>query len=110
MPSLCPLPLAAGIIAYVRPEPGLLLVVAFDIVFAGCVIPLFLGVYWSRATQGGAIASIVTGTVARALGYFVVPASLAGLDTLLPPVLSSVAFVSFSLAAAPQKEFSCDTL
>ncbi len=96
-----PTALAAGLIAYLRPEPGLLLVVAFDIVFAGCVIPLFLGVYWPRATQGGAIASIVTGTLARAICYFVVPAHLAGLDTLLPPVLSAIAFVSVSLAAAP---------
>lgn len=120
-----PTAIAAGIIAYVRPEPGLLLVVAFDIVFAGCVIPLFLGVYWARATQGGAIASIVTGTLARAICYFVVPASLAGLDTLLPPVLSAIAFFTVSLAAVPlasgvsrgvarigrrkPKEFICDT-
>jgi SSS family solute:Na+ symporter len=95
-----PTALAAGFIAYARPEPGLLLVVAFDIVFAGCVIPLFLGVYWPRATQTGAIASIVTGTVARAICYFVVPAHLAGLDTLLPPVLSAVAFFTASLATS----------
>lgn len=104
-----PTAIAAGWIAYVRPEPGLLLVVAFDIVFAGCVIPLFLGVYWPRATQAGAIASIVTGTLARAICYFVVPAELAGLDTLLPPVLSAIAFVTVSLAASPSKELTCDT-
>ncbi len=104
-----PTAIAAGVIAYVRPEPGLLLVVAFDIVFAGCVIPLFLGVYWPRATQNGAIASIVVGTMARAICYFVVPAELAGLDTLLPPVLSAIAFVSVSLAGAVQKELTCDT-
>ena len=95
--------------ALVRPEPGLLLVVDFDIVFAGCVIPLFLGVYWPRATQAAAIASIVTGTVARAICYFVVPAQLAGLDTLLPPAQSAVAFVAVSLAASPSKELTCDT-
>lgn len=104
-----PTAIAAGFIAYVRPEPGLLLVVDFDIVFAGCVIPLFLGVYWPRATQAAAIASIVTGTVARAICYFVVPAQLAGLDTLLPPALSAVAFVAVSLAASPSKELTCDT-
>ena len=104
-----PTAIAAGFIAYVRPEPGLLLVVAFDIVFAGCVIPLFLGVYWPRATQAAAIASIVTGTVSRAICYFVVPAELAGLDTLLPPVLSAVAFSAVSLAASPSKELTCDT-
>ena len=95
--------------ALVRPEPGLLLVVDFDIVFAGCVIPLFLGVYWPRATQAAAIASIVTGTVASAICYFVVPAQLAGLDTLLPPALSAVALVAVSLAASPSQELTCDT-
>ena len=104
-----PTAIAAGFIAYVRPEPGLLLVVAFDIVFAGCVIPLFLGVYWPRATQSAAIASIVTGTLARAICFFVIPAQLAGLDTLLPPVISAVAFVTVSLAASPAKELTCDT-
>jgi Na+/proline symporter len=87
----------AAWIAWIRPEPGILLVVAFDIVFAGCVIPLFFGVYWPRATQAGAVASIVTGTTARAICYFVVPAPLAGLDTLLPPVLGAIAFFSVSL-------------
>ncbi len=96
-----PTAIAAGVIAYLRPEPGLLLVVAFDIVFAGCVVPLFLGVYWPRATQAGAIASIVTGTVVRAICYFAVPAHLSGLDTLLPPVISAIAFVTASLATAP---------
>ena len=87
-----PTAIAAGFIAYVRPEPGLLLVVDFDIVFAGCVIPLFLGVYWPHA-----------------ICYFVVPAQLAGLDTLLPPALSAVAFVAVSLAASPSKELTCGT-
>ena len=40
---------AAGVVAYVRPEPGILLIVAFDIVLAGCVVPLFAGVYWPKA-------------------------------------------------------------
>jgi Na+/proline symporter len=84
---------AAGWLAWVRPEPGVLLIVAFDIVFAGCVVPLFFGVYWKRANSAGAIAAILTGTVARAACYGLVPPHLAGLDTLLPPVLSLVAFL-----------------
>jgi Na+/proline symporter len=109
-----PTAIAAAWIAYLRPEPGILLVVAFDIVFAGCVIPLFFGVYWARATQAGALASIVTGTVARGICYFAVPAAWAGLDTLLPPVLSAVAFVAGSLLTEPSttennEELLCDT-
>jgi Na+/proline symporter len=97
---------AAGWIAYVRPEPGILLVVAFDIVFAGCVIPLFFGVHWKRANNAGAIASIVTGTAARAVCYFAVPPALAGLDTLLPPVLSLAAFLGVCLATQKDTEAS----
>lgn len=109
-----PTAIAACWIAYVRPEPGILLVVAFDIVFAGCVIPLFFGVYWARATQAGALASILTGTIARGICYFVVPGEWAGLDTLLPPVLSAAAFLAGSLLSAPStvennEELLCDT-
>ena len=96
-----PVSIAAGWIAYVRPEPGILLVVAFDIVFAGCVIPLFLGVYWKRATAEGAIASIVAGTAARMICYFAVPAAWAGLDTLIPPLISAVAFFTTSIVTKP---------
>jgi Na+/proline symporter len=83
---------AAGLVAYVRPEPGILLIVAFDIVFAGCVVPLFAGVYWPKANSAGAVASIVVGTSARLVAHFVTPAAWAGLDTLIPPVLSAVVF------------------
>jgi Na+/proline symporter len=82
----------AGLVAWARPEPGILLVVAFDIVFAGCVVPLFMGVYWEKANSAGAIAAIATGTVARLVAHFVTPAQWAGLDTLIPPALSLAAF------------------
>ena len=63
---------AAMIFAWLRPEPGILLVVAFDIVFAGCVVPLFAGVYWQKANARGAVGSIVVGighTTCCALRY-----------------------------------------
>lgn len=106
---------AAAWIAYLRPEPGILLIVAFDIVFAGCVVPLFMGVYWSRATQAGAITGILTGTFARMVCFFVVPEEWAGLDTLLPPVLSAIAFITVSLQTehsteSRTEELLCDTL
>lgn len=41
----------AALVAYVRPEPGILLIVAFDIVFAGCVVPLFAGVVLAESEQ-----------------------------------------------------------
>jgi solute:Na+ symporter, SSS family len=83
---------AAAIFAWIRPEPGILLILAFDIVFAGCVVPLFAGVYWPKANSAGAIASILVGTTARIIAHFITPAAWAGLDTLIPPVLSCIAF------------------
>jgi Na+/proline symporter len=83
---------AAGLVAYLRPEPGILLIVAFDIVFAGCVTPLLFGVYWPKANRIGAIAAIVVGTVTRIIAHFAVPPAWAGLDTLIPPALSVAVF------------------
>ena len=77
-----------------RPEPGILLVIAFDIVFAGCVVPLFVGVYWKKANSAGAIAAVISGTLARGIAHLTTPAHLAGLDTLIPPVISLFVFVT----------------
>ena len=87
-----PTAVLAAVVAWIRPEPGVLLVVAFDIVFAGCVVPLFFGVYWQKANSAGAIAAIVTGTAARLVAHFVTPPNWAGLDTLIPPALSLLTF------------------
>jgi Na+/proline symporter len=89
---------AAGAwVAYVRPEPGILLVIAFDIVFAGCVAPLVLGVYWRKATATAAKAAILAGTAVRVVCHFTMPPALAGLDTLLPPVVSLATLVGVTL-------------
>ena len=88
-----PTAFAAGLVAYLRPEPGILLIIAFDIVFAGCVVPLFAGVYWKKANAAGAMAAIAVGTSARLIAHFVTPAEWGGLDTLVPPLLSAGTFV-----------------
>lgn len=89
-----PTAMIAGAVAWLKPEPGILLVIAFDIVFAGCVVPLFYGVHSRKATAEAAVAAIVVGTTARLVAHFATPAEWAGLDTMLPPVLSWVAFVT----------------
>jgi SSS family solute:Na+ symporter len=89
-----PVAAAAALVAYVKPEPGILLIIAFDIVFAGCVVPLFAGVYWEKANSAGAIASVIVGTSVRLIAHFVTPAAWSGLDTLLPPLISGFTFVA----------------
>ena len=100
LPTAC----AAGLVAYLRPEPGILLIIAFDIVFAGCVVPLFAGVYWKKANAAGAIAAIVAGTGARLIAHFVTPAAWGGLDTLAPPMLSATTFVVTCLLTQKTQE------
>ena len=101
-----PTALAGAVVAWRWPEPGMLLVVAFDIVFAGCVVPLFLGVYWRRASSSAAIAAIVAGTASRVAGHFLVPSMWAGLDTLLPPVVSLLTFAGVAFWGARDRATS----
>jgi Na+/proline symporter len=84
--------------AYFRPEPGILLILAFDVVLAGCFVPLALGIYWRRSNTPGAIAAIVVGSLTRVTLYYLIPERYAGFDTLIPPVVSLVVFVLVSLA------------
>jgi Na+/proline symporter len=89
-------------IAIVKPEPGMLLVLAFDVVFAGCLVPLTLGIYWKKANTPGALAAIFVGSILRLYLYYTIPEALAGLDTLIPPVVSLIVMVVVSLATQKQ--------
>jgi Na+/proline symporter len=84
-------------LAIVKPEPGILLVLAFDVVFAGCVVPLTLGIYWSKANTPGALAAVIIGSILRIYLFYTVPEELAGLDTLIAPVVSLLVMVPVSL-------------
>jgi SSS family solute:Na+ symporter len=87
------------------PRPGTYLILAFDIVLAGCLVPLVFGTYWKKSTAAGAIASIVIGSALRMVLYFLIsvaPSSspfsaYAGLDTMIPPLVSLAVFVGVSL-------------
>ncbi|MDQ7840773.1 MAG: sodium:solute symporter [bacterium] len=92
-----PIMAAAMYLAVVRPEPGILLVLAFDVVFAGCFVPLTLGLFWKKANASGALAAVVVGSVLRLILYYTIPEHLAGLDTLIPPVVSLLVMVPVSL-------------
>ncbi len=88
---------AAMYLAVVRPEPGILLVLAFDVVFAGCFVPLTLGLFWKKANGLGALAAVIVGSLLRLVLYYTIPEHLAGLDTLIPPVVSLLVMVPVSL-------------
>src|SRR4030095_14763851 len=78
-----PMMAAAFILGYLLPQPGVYLILAFDIVFAGAWAPLTLGLFWRKANFPAAITSLVLGSGLRLLLYFVMPIELAGLDTMI---------------------------
>jgi solute:Na+ symporter, SSS family len=98
-----PMMAAAFILGYMLPQPGIYLILAFDIVFAGAVAPLTLGLFWKKANNPATIASLIVGTVLRLVLYFIIPLELAGLDTFIPPVVSFALFVGVALAT--QKKY-----
>ena len=90
------------LLALVFPVPAELLVLAFDVVFAGCLVPLTLGVYWSRGTARAALLAIVIPSALRVtLHYAFVDLwsnpKVNGLQTLIPPVLSLMIFLGVTL-------------
>jgi SSS family solute:Na+ symporter len=79
------------------PRPGIYLILAFDIVFAGLWAPLTLGLFWKKANWPAAIASIVTGSTLRLVLYYIIPVEYAGIDTFIPPIVSFVLFIIVAL-------------
>jgi Na+/proline symporter len=98
-----PMMIAAFILASQLPQPGIYLVVAFDIVFAGALAPLTLGLFWKKANMPAAMASLIVGTVLRLVLFFTIPVELVGLDSMIPPVVSFALFIVVALAT--QKKY-----
>jgi len=98
-----PMMAAAFTLGYLLPQPGVYLVLAFDIVFAGALAPLTLGLFWRKANMPAAIASLLVGSSLRLLMFFIIPPEYAGLDTLIPPPIAFTVFIVVALAT--QKKY-----
>lgn len=98
-----PMMVAAFILAYMLPQPGIYLILAFDIVFAGALAPLTLGLFWKKANMPAAVASLIAGTILRLVLFFTIPVDLVGLDTMIPPPISFAIFIGVALAT--QKKY-----
>jgi solute:Na+ symporter, SSS family len=98
-----PMMAAAFILGYLLPQPGIYLILAFDIVFAGAFAPLTLGLFWRKANMPAALTSLIVGSGLRLLMFFVIPVDLAGLDTMIPPPIAFALFVIVALAT--QKKY-----
>jgi len=91
--------MGAGLaLGYFVPQPGIYLILAFDIVFAGAFAPLTFGLFWKKANMPAAITSLLVGSALRLLFFFIMPIEWAGLDTMIPPPISFAVFVGVALA------------
>jgi len=63
---------------------GMLLVLAFDIMLAGALVPLVMGLYWSEiSTTPAALSSMLAGSATRLVLFVLVPTTYAYENTLL---------------------------
>lgn len=105
-----------GIVFALRvPQTGILLLLAFDLGFAGLLVPLAGGLFWSKSTRSGALACIVVGSLTRLMLFVLMPttfgidntllylpnsiftADFDGYPTLISPVLGCITFIVVSL-------------
>jgi SSS family solute:Na+ symporter len=92
-----PVAILALLIAIYKPEQGALLAISLDLLLAGCLVPLVLGIYWKRGNARAAFWAIVIPSALRVLLYFTLPADLQGVGTLIPPVVSLLVYVGIAL-------------
>jgi solute:Na+ symporter, SSS family len=98
-----PMMVAAFVLGYLIPQPGVYLILAFDIVFAGAWAPLTLGLFWRKANTPAALASLIVGSAIRLLMFFITPVEYAGIETMIPPVIAFVLFIVVALTT--QKKY-----
>ena len=65
--------IAAGIASAMPSQTGYLLVVAFDIMLAGGIVPMFAAVYWNTCKPFAAVAAIVAGSMTRLILEYALP-------------------------------------
>jgi Na+/proline symporter len=65
--------IAAAIASSAPGTSGYLLIVAFDIMLAGCVVPLFAAVYWKNCNPVAACLAMVSGSLTRVILEFSLP-------------------------------------
>ncbi len=97
------------------PQTGVLLLLAFDLGFAGLVVPLTGGLFWRKATRQGALACIIFGSLTRLALFALTPVMFGventllyipnslfsetfdGFPTLISPVIGLIVFITISI-------------
>ncbi|MEL6129007.1 MAG: sodium:solute symporter family protein [Cyanobacteria bacterium J06627_3] len=96
------------------PQTGVLLLLGFDLGFAGLVVPLLGGLFWAKSTRQGALACIIAGSITRLILFALMPTMFGidntllyipnglftldfdGFPTLISPIVGLIAFVVVS--------------
>jgi len=115
---LTPVMIAAFILAWRSPQPGKYLVLAFDIVMAGALVPLVAGLFWKKANTPAALSCMAIGSIARLIGYLYMNSiifhpsanalSYGGIETMIPPLIGLVVYVG--VAELTQKKYPGEIL
>lgn len=95
---------ALGVFFALRvPETGVLLVLAFDMMMAGVVVPLAGGLFWTKATSQGALACIIVGSLTRLILFVLMPTAFGAENTLLyiPNPVFTIDFDGFPTLISP---------
>ena len=93
-----------GVIFALRvPQTGVLLLLAFDLGFAGLVVPLAGGIYWAKSTWQGALSCIILGSLTRLIFFVLMPTTFGIDNTLLyiPNNIFSADFDGFPTLISP---------
>jgi solute:Na+ symporter, SSS family len=98
-----PVMLTGLTLGFTLPQPGIYLILAFDVVFAGAWAPLTLGLFWKKSNLPAALSSLILGSLLRLIMYYVTPIEYAGIDTMVPPIISFMVFIGVALAT--QKKY-----
>lgn len=109
--SVLPIAVSAMLFALLFPYPGIMLTVAFDVLFAGCLIPFIAAFILRDPSKRAALAAIIVGSLARLLFAVLTPTTFGlentifyiensflgaetdGIGTIVSPILSLIAFV-----------------
>jgi len=85
------------------PQTGVLLLLGFDLGFAGLVVPLLGGLFWPQSTRQGALACIVAGSATRLTLFTLMPTMFGIENTLfyLPNNLFTIDFDGFPTLISP---------
>ncbi|MBX2863989.1 MAG: sodium:solute symporter family protein [Leptolyngbyaceae cyanobacterium MAG.088] len=76
------------------PQTGVLLLLAFDMSFAGLVVPLIGGLFWAKSTGQGALACILAGSITRFVFFALMP-TMFGVDNTLLYIPNGVFTIDF---------------